>query len=474
MSNAPEPEGHLDATLRDAILAWVNTHERGDVLSDLPSVIALGSTTGPSVPWDVYAVALNDLADQVGDHTLVQELPAMALQRPAFRALLEAMATVASPALFYRFYFSITLRRSPGVLGEWLPAPAPDAVRFTFRMDPRPEVPCEVHYRIAQRFMAELPVLVLGTQEPTVELETDGIDGTYTVYLPPSRTLFVRVRNMWNAALGRDPMSSLAYEEQQAARAQARQLRDVLSDLDRRVAERTAELEAVNVDLMKASANKSRHLADMSHELRTPLNAIIGYAEMLAEDARERSEQEDLGRIEVAARHLLSLVDNVLDLSKIEAGQLDVRHEPVDLEPLIRSLVAGLAPVLEGRGNQVRVDVTPLVAIGDELRIRQILANVLGNAAKFTEEGTITVSTASEGGRVRIDVADTGAGMDPPTLERVFLPYAQGTQPSHAPFKGTGLGLPISRELAQLMHGRLSATSVPGEGSTFTLFLPAP
>jgi len=467
---------HLDANLRDATLDWVRGHPRAEELLAIPSVRTLAATSMPVMPWDLYAPAMNDLEAALGRDAMVQELPEKALDRPAFRLALEALSTVASPRVFFRFYVSVTLRRSPGVRGEWLPAPTLDAIRFRFRLEPRPTVPCEVHHRISQRFIQMLPVLLLGTSPPHVELETDGIDGTYTVHLPPSRTMWVRLRNMWNAALGRDPMSQLAYAEQEVARIRAEELDAALRDLDHRVEARTGELQALNTQLADASANKSRHLADMSHELRTPLNAIIGYAEMLAEDAQERSEQDarDLERIEVAARHLLDLVDNVLDLSKIEAGRLDVVHEPVELSALVTAVVNSLRPVLERCSNRVEVDVPSLTAMGDELRIRQVLGNLLGNAAKFTESGCIRVAAREEGDRIRVDVTDTGQGMDAATLERMFEPYQQASQPTDAPFKGTGLGLPIAQELACLMGGELTATSTPDQGSTFSLYLTVP
>ncbi|MCB9672703.1 MAG: GAF domain-containing protein, partial [Alphaproteobacteria bacterium] len=248
-----------------------------------------------------------------------------------------------------------------------------------------------------------------------------------------------------------------------------------LQATQQRVTARTRQLEALNVQLAEQSEHKSRHLADMSHELRTPLNAIIGYAELLGEEVRDVGLEElvpDLGRIEVAARFLLRLINGVLDLSKIEAGRMEVQLDRLALGPLLDEIGTTLQPVAREKGNVLAWDAGGLAVIADGLRTRQILTNLIGNAAKFTGEGRVDVVASPAGPDVRIEVRDTGVGIDADALRTLFEPYRQASAATAATFGGTGLGLAIASRLAELMHGSLSAESVVGEGSTFILVLP--
>ncbi len=259
-------------------------------------------------------------------------------------------------------------------------------------------------------------------------------------------------------------------------RVRSRRMAKERARLEVLVEERTAELASLAQELERASMAKSRYLADMSHELRTPLNAIIGYTELIAEEARDEGMSfivEDTNRVEVAARHLLALINDVLDLSKIEAGKLEFNLEDVDVAQTVEDVCVALAPVVAQNRNRLQVETEPATARVDAHRLRQILTNLVGNASKFTEDGTITVRVRNVDERVRIEVEDTGIGMAPEVLERLFQPFAQASAETASTFGGTGLGLVISRELAVAMGGDIRVRSVEGEGSVFTVELPS-
>jgi signal transduction histidine kinase len=231
---------------------------------------------------------------------------------------------------------------------------------------------------------------------------------------------------------------------------------------------RLAEVEAELAQVRAESAAKSAMVASVSHELRTPLSAIIGYAELLEE---EGGSSDELQRISGAARHVLTLVNTLLDLAKLQAGRLELVSEPVAARGLLDELRGLVSPI--ARANVVRFDVDDNVpwVRGDRTRVLQILLNLLSNACKFTDAGTITLRVTSDGAAVAFAVEDSGIGMDAAQLASLFEDFVQV---HHDPSRGgTGLGLALSRRLAEAMGGRIDARSAPGRGSTFTLTLPA-
>jgi hypothetical protein len=230
-----------------------------------------------------------------------------------------------------------------------------------------------------------------------------------------------------------------------------------------------------------ANQTKSQFLANMSHELRTPLNAIIGYSEMLEEEAEERGQAEsvaDLRKIQAAGRHLLTLINDVLDLSKIEAGKMELHLETFELQPAIEAVASTVAPLIEKRANTLRLELEPDLGAmrADVTRVRQVLFNLLSNASKFTERGIITLRAERRpglgGGEVVLTVADTGIGMTPEQLGRLFQAFSQADTSTAAQYGGTGLGLAISRRFCEMMGGDITVASTAGAGTTFMVHLP--
>ncbi|MGA6969438.1 MAG: GAF domain-containing protein, partial [Xanthobacteraceae bacterium] len=233
--------------------------------------------------------------------------------------------------------------------------------------------------------------------------------------------------------------------------------------------------------LEMASQHKSQFLANMSHELRTPLNAIIGVTEMLREDARDlkrEDEFEPLDRVLGAGRHLLALINDILDLSKIEAGRMELHLESFPLAPLINDVAKTIEPMATKNGNRIVVDCPPDLGTlhADQIRFRQALLNLASNANKFTENGTVTIAAQPQrpDGRdwMMIAVTDTGIGMTEEQIGRLFHEFSQADASTTRKYGGTGLGLAISKRFCQMMGGDITVKSMPGKGSTFTIRLP--
>jgi signal transduction histidine kinase len=239
------------------------------------------------------------------------------------------------------------------------------------------------------------------------------------------------------------------------------------------------EIQDKSRQLAEASQHKSQFLANMSHELRTPLNAIIGVSEMLREDAEAlKQDTEPLDRVLGAARHLLALINDILDLSKIEAGRMELHLEPFALLPLIEDVAKTIEPMASKNGNRIALDCPPDLGTihADQTRFRQALLNLMSNANKFTNKGTITIGVRqqAEHGRdwIMLAVADTGIGMTPEHLGKLFQEFSQASSATASKYGGTGLGLAISRRFCQMMGGDITVESEPGRGSTFTIRLP--
>jgi signal transduction histidine kinase len=239
------------------------------------------------------------------------------------------------------------------------------------------------------------------------------------------------------------------------------------------------EIQDKSRQLAEASQHKSQFLANMSHELRTLLNAIIGVSEMIREDAEAlKQDTEPLDRVLGAGRHLLALINDILDLSKIEAGRMELQLETFPLAPLIADVVKTIEPLAAKNANKVAAYCAAEIGAmhADQMRLRQALLNLMSNANKFTERGTIAIEVrqGQEDGRdcVIIEVADSGIGMTPEQMGKLFQEFSQASSGTAAKYGGTGLGLAISKRFCQMMGGDITVESEPGRGSTFTIRLP--
>jgi signal transduction histidine kinase/CheY-like chemotaxis protein len=254
--------------------------------------------------------------------------------------------------------------------------------------------------------------------------------------------------------------------------------RDHLEEL---VEQRTADLAVARDSAIRANRSKSQFLANMSHELRTPLNAIIGYVEMLMEDAEDigdETSQQDLSKIHNAAKHLLVLIRDVLDLSKIEAGKIELELEDINVAQLFEELKQTIYPAINSNNNELIVEYDDSAGVihADETKLRQTLLNLLSNAAKFTHNGKVHLQAKrfneNDGQKITFSVSDTGIGLTKKEMAKVFDAFTQADSSTTRKYGGTGLGLAISKNFCQLMGGDLTVSSEKGQGSVFSIVMP--
>ena len=254
-------------------------------------------------------------------------------------------------------------------------------------------------------------------------------------------------------------------------------LRKALNQLEQRFAERTRELEEANAKLRDLDRIKSEFLANMSHELRTPLNAIIGFSELMYDEkigTLSAHQKEYIGDVLNSGKHLLSLINDVLDLSKVDAGRMEVLNSTFAIEHVITEVVQNIAPTISVKElkliREIPVDLPEMTT--DRRKLFQILLNLASNAVKFTDRGEIRIRCEIVHQTMRVSVADTGIGVKSADLKVLFKPFSQADSSLRKRHEGTGLGLYLSRRLASLLKGELAVKSEYGKGSTFTVILP--
>ncbi len=267
------------------------------------------------------------------------------------------------------------------------------------------------------------------------------------------------------------------HSEEQGRKHALAELEAYRDHLEEIVAERTRELEHAKEAAESADRLKSAFLATMSHELRTPLNSIIGFSGILSQELAgplNEEQKKQLGMVSNSAEHLLALINDVLDLSKIEAGQLRIANESFAIRAVLDKAVRTVRPMAEAKHLALELEIDPGVGNvrADSRRVEQVLLNLLSNSIKFTEQGHVRITCLPEGSRIRIRVADTGIGIKPEDLEKLFRPFTQVETGLTRQYEGTGLGLSISRRLVSLMGGEIEVKSEWGKGSTFSFTIP--
>lgn len=283
------------------------------------------------------------------------------------------------------------------------------------------------------------------------------------------------VSPMWSP--GATPDHHIAIVEDISARKQAEQaLQQLNLELEQRVEQRTQELTVANTQLQELDKLKSLFIASMSHELRTPLNSIIGFTGIILQGMSGEinpEQRKQLGIVKNNARHLLALINDIIDVSKIESGAIELADEAFDLSALIREVSQALANAAAGKNLTLSLQVPPeLVIRSDRRRLKQILINLLDNAIKFTDVGGVAIELVLHESRIMLSVHDSGIGIDTQHQHRLFQAFSQIAPPSERVYQGTGLGLYLSQRLAHLLGGDITLTSATGIGSRFTLTLP--
>ncbi|MEM1347388.1 MAG: MFS domain-containing histidine kinase [Myxococcota bacterium] len=240
-----------------------------------------------------------------------------------------------------------------------------------------------------------------------------------------------------------------------------------------RTMEINTELQQARDALLASAASRAAFFATVTHELRTPLTAVLGYTELIQESIHDHeSTLEDLGHVHHAAQHMLRLINDLLDLSRLDAGKLELHIEDVDTADVLRHLAETAEPLASARHNTLSLEVDPVTLHTDATRLYQVLLNLISNACKFTERGTITIRATSEGALATFEVEDTGVGIPPEHLDSIFEAFAQASNSHAGQGASTGLGLAIARQLTRALGGDVIVSSTLGEGSVFRVVLP--
>ncbi|GIF02861.1 response regulator [Actinoplanes siamensis] len=442
-------------------------------------MILLLGAAGPDTPALRSASHILALASGLG--YLIAFAPPRWLSRlfaaTAARSVTERLlrAPADSPEAVWQTYAEM-MRVQTGADAVVVVLPRPDGPRQIGYAGPPLDVPdAPIDADLSVLIRSGLPARLRDGDPALVRHFGAGLADDFVVALrmpvPPDVEGWVLLFNRHRGLFSDDDLRLLAELGRQAGVLAERQ---AVSVLERRLA---AELSNSVEALTRANEAKSNFLANMSHELRTPLNAIIGFSDLMRlenpEGDRRRVPADWVDHIHDSGRHLLGLINDILDLAKVEAGRMDLRVAPVRVDTAIEELLTTLSPLFAQKRLTVMIELAPVTALADRLRLRQIVENLVSNAIKFTPaEGTITITTSGTDTDVCIVVTDTGVGIADADAERVFEEFQQVGDPErrHA---GTGLGLALTRRLVEAHRGGITLDSTPGQGSTFTVRLPA-
>jgi hypothetical protein len=259
--------------------------------------------------------------------------------------------------------------------------------------------------------------------------------------------------------------------------ARTRELQQINLEMEQRIAERTAELAAATEKAEAANPVKSAFLANMSHELRTPLNSIIGFTGIIINELAgplNLEQKKQLKMVQGSSRHLLNLINDVLDISKIEAGELEISCEKFSMRNVVNQVAESLMPLAEQKGLSFSVKIAPEVDMltSDERRIRQVLINLANNAIKFTEKGAVKIICLMRDSRIQVEIADSGIGIKDEDIGKLFKPFQQLDTGISRRYEGTGLGLSVCKRILEMLGGDIRVKSQFGKGSIFTFTLP--
>ncbi len=447
------------------------------------AMIVLIGLSGPPHPNPALAAGNRVLALISGIGYLVAFLPPRWLSRMFAAAAAQSVterllrAPVDSPAQVWQIYAEIMrVQTGADAVAVLMPRADGQLAQTAYAGPPLP-TPDELASSadLTALIRAGQPARVREGNPALVEHYGDDLGDDFVTVLsmpvPPDTEGAVLLFNQHRTLFSDDDLRLLAALGGQAGILADRQ---AVTDTERRL---SAEL-SVSVDaLTRANQAKSSFLANMSHELRTPLNAIIGFSDLMRleepDGDRRRVPAEWVEHIHSSGRHLLGLINDILDLAKVESGHLDLRLAPLRVDTAISELLTGLAPLFSGKRLAVITELPPATALADRLRFRQIVENLLSNAIKFTpDDGTVTVTVASTENDVYITVADTGVGIAESDQAKVFEEFQQVGDPDRQR-AGTGLGLALARRLVEAHDGDITLTSVPGAGSSFTVRLGA-